>query len=68
MDKAIFQFSVLAYEREEVTKLSRKDCEHLANVDEEHVTKFDFSDDKSLQDLFNESMFDIDNCWFRIFI
>lgn len=68
MDKAIFQFSVLTYDREEITKLSRKACEHLANVDEEHVTKFDFSDDTVLQYLFNESLFDIDNCWFRTFI
>lgn len=67
MDKAIFQFNSSKYNVDEVVILSRKACEHLANVDEENVTKFDLEGD-SLEDLLNEGMLDTTNCCFSVFI
>lgn len=66
-DKAIFQFDSSKYDSQEVFTLSRKACEHLANVDEDNVTKFDLETD-SLEELLNDDMFDATNCYFRVFI
>lgn len=67
MDRAIFQFESSKYNENEVIMLSRKACEHLANVDSCNVTKFDLESD-SLEDLLNEDMFDTTNCYFRCFV
>lgn len=67
MDRAIFQFDSSKYNENEVVMLSRKACEHLANVDEENVTKFDLECD-TLESLLNDDMFDTTNCYFRAFI
>lgn len=66
MDRAIFQFDSSKYNEDEVVMLSRKACEHLANVDFCNVTKFDLESD-SLEDLLNGDMFDTTNCYFRVF-
>lgn len=67
MDKVIFQFNATNYD-ESVFTLSRKACEHLANIDEENVTKFNLDFDTSLQELLNDGAFDTTNCYFRVFI
>ena len=66
-DKAIFQFDSANYDLQEVSTLSREACEHLANVDEENVMKFDL-ETESLEDILNNEMLDTTNCYFRVFI
>lgn len=72
MDKAIFQFDANAYNEEDVKGFSRDLCEHLANVDEDNVTKFDLDPyDKhtarGVENLLNDDMLDTTNCFFRVF-
>lgn len=67
MDKAIFQFNSMSYKYNEVIHLSRETCEHLVNVDEENVTKFDL-EGEPLEELLNNDMLDIEKCFFRVFI
>lgn len=67
MDRAIFQFDSSKYNENEVVMLSRKACEHLTNVDEENVTKFDLECD-TLESLLNEGLLDTTNGIFRAFI
>lgn len=66
-DKAIFQFDSSKYDAS-VTTLSREVCEHLADTDEDNVTKFNLDFDTSLQELLNDDMLDTTNCFFRVFI
>lgn len=70
MDKAIFQFDTSAYDKDVVEGFSREECEKLSNIDEENVVKFDFNN-TSLQSIMNDDVFitfDLDNCWFRVFL
>lgn len=68
MSKAIFQLNADKYDDWEVVKrFTRHICEHLANTDEENVTKFDL-EGESLEDLLNNDRFDTTNCFFKVFI
>ena len=53
MDRAIFEFTSEKYDTNEVLQLSRKACEHLANVDGEHVTKYNIDTQENLDDVLN---------------
>ena len=67
MDKAIFQFDSTEYTLEDVKGFTRSVCEHLANKDEDNVTKFDLETD-SLEDILNDELLDTTICYFRVFI
>ena len=46
MDRAIFEFTSEKYDTNEA-------CEHLANVDDEHVTKYNIDTQENLDDVLN---------------
>ena len=59
-DRTIFQFNADVYNSEDVKKFSFEHCEHLANADEDNVTKFDGND---LENILNDNLLDVDNCF-----
>lgn len=63
-DRTIFQFNSDTYNSEDVKKFSFEHCEHLANADEENVTKFDGN---NLENILNDNLLDADNCFYRVF-
>ena len=63
-DRTIFQFDADVYNSEDDKKFSFEYCEHLANADEDNVTKFDGND---LENILNDNMLDVDNCFYRVF-
>lgn len=74
MDRAIFEFNSDKYQEKETMNFSRALCEHLADVDENNVTKYDMgSDDKDgLDDILghylNNGIFDNQYYNYRVFI
>ena len=64
MDRTIFQFDAYFYNIEDIKKFSFEHCEHLANADEDNVTKFDGND---LENILNDNLLDVDNCFYRVF-
>ena len=63
-DRTIFQFNADVYNSEDIMKFSFEHCEHLANADEDNVTKFDGND---LENILNDNLLDVDNCFYRVF-
>ena len=63
-DKTIFQFNADVYTIEDIKNFCFEHCEHLANADEENVTKFDGND---LENILNDNLLDVDNCFYRVF-
>ena len=63
-DRTIFQFDAYVYTIEDIKNFSFEHCEHLANADEENVTKFDGND---LENILNDNLLDVDNCFYRVF-
>lgn len=67
MESAIFQFKSNAYTKEQTKMFDRGLCEHLSEVDQGNVTKFDISSINFFEEYLNNSLLDNSNCWFRIF-
>ena len=63
-DRTIFQFDSYVYTIDAIKNFSFEHCEHLANADEENVTKFDGND---LENILNDNLLDVDNCFYRVF-
>lgn len=68
MDRAIFEFDNERYDANEVLQLSRKACEHLANVDNEYVTKYNIETQKNLDEVLNDYIGDSGAYTYRSFI
>ena len=68
MDRAIFQFNCEKYSCEVIKHLTLSECEHLADVDENNVTKFNIDTAEELDEILNEDLLDIANCNFKSFI
>ena len=54
MDRAIFEFNKKKYYTDKILQLSREDCEHLANIDDEYVTKYNIDTQESLDEVIND--------------